>query len=217
LEARLRRWRVRVVKAPVRPRPAQPNAPGHAIVGPRRGVAQSGSAFGWGPKGRWFKSSRPDLAPALQRNVTPRKQRGCCASACPRMHPNVDTTWTRIAGNLEMGGGELPRPCPSPVSIGSHPCVDQGFVNSCPAGPGQSSADLLPERLVRSVQARECVLLVSLRRRIRSLELVKKPHLQRKLWSSPVAALWTSDDVPSVVRLIPAARQARRGGVAAAR
>jgi hypothetical protein len=29
-----------------------------------RGVAQSGSAFGWGPKGRWFKSSRPDLAKA---------------------------------------------------------------------------------------------------------------------------------------------------------
>jgi hypothetical protein len=29
-----------------------------------RGVAQSGSAFGWGPKGRWFKSSRPDLAEA---------------------------------------------------------------------------------------------------------------------------------------------------------
>jgi hypothetical protein len=28
---------------------------------PRRGVAQSGSAFGWGPKGRWFKSSRPDM------------------------------------------------------------------------------------------------------------------------------------------------------------
>src|SRR3954471_14417956 len=26
-----------------------------------RGVAQSGSAFGWGPKGRWFKSSRPDF------------------------------------------------------------------------------------------------------------------------------------------------------------
>jgi hypothetical protein len=26
-----------------------------------RGVAQSGSAFGWGPNGRWFKSSRPDL------------------------------------------------------------------------------------------------------------------------------------------------------------
>lgn len=25
-----------------------------------RGVAQSGRAFGWGPKGRWFKSSRPD-------------------------------------------------------------------------------------------------------------------------------------------------------------
>ena len=28
---------------------------------PERGVAQFGSAFGWGPKGRWFKSSRPDL------------------------------------------------------------------------------------------------------------------------------------------------------------
>ena len=28
---------------------------------PPRGVAQSGSAFGWGPKGRWFKSSRPDF------------------------------------------------------------------------------------------------------------------------------------------------------------
>ena len=27
---------------------------------PTRGVAQFGSAFGWGPKGRWFKSSRPD-------------------------------------------------------------------------------------------------------------------------------------------------------------
>ena len=25
-----------------------------------RGVAQSGSALGWGPSGRWFKSSRPD-------------------------------------------------------------------------------------------------------------------------------------------------------------
>jgi hypothetical protein len=24
-------------------------------------VAQFGSAFGWGPKGRWFKSSRPDI------------------------------------------------------------------------------------------------------------------------------------------------------------
>jgi hypothetical protein len=29
-------------------------------VSVERGVAQSGSAFGWGPKGRWFKSSRPD-------------------------------------------------------------------------------------------------------------------------------------------------------------
>jgi hypothetical protein len=26
-----------------------------------RGVAQSGSALGWGPSGRWFKSSRPDF------------------------------------------------------------------------------------------------------------------------------------------------------------
>ena len=25
-----------------------------------RGVAQSGSALGWGPRCRWFKSSRPD-------------------------------------------------------------------------------------------------------------------------------------------------------------
>jgi hypothetical protein len=28
-------------------------------------VAQSGSAFGWGPKGRWFKSSRPDYSERL--------------------------------------------------------------------------------------------------------------------------------------------------------
>jgi hypothetical protein len=28
-------------------------------------VAQSGSAFGWGPKGRWFKSSRPDVKAKL--------------------------------------------------------------------------------------------------------------------------------------------------------
>jgi hypothetical protein len=25
-------------------------------------VAQSGSALGWGPSGRWFKSSRPDFS-----------------------------------------------------------------------------------------------------------------------------------------------------------
>ena len=31
----------------------------------RRGVAQSGSASGWGPEGRWFKSSRPDSSAAL--------------------------------------------------------------------------------------------------------------------------------------------------------
>jgi hypothetical protein len=29
-------------------------------MGRPRGVAQSGSALGWGPSGRWFKSSRPD-------------------------------------------------------------------------------------------------------------------------------------------------------------
>src|SRR3954453_18978084 len=27
----------------------------------RRGVAQSGSASGWGPEGRWFESRRPDF------------------------------------------------------------------------------------------------------------------------------------------------------------
>jgi Protein of unknown function (DUF429) len=33
-----------------------------------RGVAQSGSALGWGPSGRWFESSRPDSTkPALRR------------------------------------------------------------------------------------------------------------------------------------------------------
>ena len=33
----------------------------HLLMGDMpRGVAQSGSAFGWGPKGRWFESSRPD-------------------------------------------------------------------------------------------------------------------------------------------------------------
>ncbi len=31
-----------------------------AIVLRQRGVAQLGSAFDWGSKGRWFKSSRPD-------------------------------------------------------------------------------------------------------------------------------------------------------------
>jgi hypothetical protein len=28
-------------------------------------VAQSGSALGWGPSGRWFKSSRPDCLAAI--------------------------------------------------------------------------------------------------------------------------------------------------------
>src|SRR5437763_5409755 len=30
-----------------------------------RGVAQSGSALGWGPSGRWFESSRPDYRKGL--------------------------------------------------------------------------------------------------------------------------------------------------------
>src|SRR5919108_4284149 len=42
--------------------------------GPPRGVAQSGSAFGWGPKGRWFKSSRPDL-PGAPRSGAAHSQR----------------------------------------------------------------------------------------------------------------------------------------------
>jgi hypothetical protein len=33
-------------------------------------VAQSGSAFGWGPKGRWFKSSRPDFGHVVRSGVT---------------------------------------------------------------------------------------------------------------------------------------------------
>jgi hypothetical protein len=44
-----------------------------------RGVAQSGSAFGWGPKGRWFKSSRPDLA-------KPPRMRRFCASRARALH-----------------------------------------------------------------------------------------------------------------------------------
>ena len=31
-----------------------------------RGVAQSGRALGWGPSGRWFKSSLPDQNIALK-------------------------------------------------------------------------------------------------------------------------------------------------------
>jgi hypothetical protein len=42
---------------------------------PLRGVAQPGSAFGWGPKGRWFKSSRPDRRAM---NGKPRK----CGAFC---------------------------------------------------------------------------------------------------------------------------------------
>jgi hypothetical protein len=38
----------------------------------------------------------------------------------------------------------------------------------------------------------------------------------RELWSSPVAALWTSDDVPSVVRLIRLRARLDAEGVAAA-
>jgi hypothetical protein len=28
-------------------------------------LPDTSSAFGWGPKGRWFKSSRPDLSPLI--------------------------------------------------------------------------------------------------------------------------------------------------------
>ena len=45
---------------------------------PPRGVAQSGSAFGWGPKGRWFKSSRPDFS--LESSLPPKPP----APASPR-------------------------------------------------------------------------------------------------------------------------------------
>lgn len=34
---------------------------------PSRGVAQLGSAFDWGSKGRWFKSSRPDSLQRVKR------------------------------------------------------------------------------------------------------------------------------------------------------
>src|SRR3954453_12798395 len=36
-----------------------------------RGVAQSGSASGWGPEGRWFKSSRPDAFLEVSAGVGP--------------------------------------------------------------------------------------------------------------------------------------------------
>jgi hypothetical protein len=39
--------------------------------GPTRGVAQSGSASGWGPEGRWFKSSRPDTDKPLEIQIQP--------------------------------------------------------------------------------------------------------------------------------------------------
>ena len=47
----------------MRPAPGEGRSAGGIRVESRaapRGVAQLGSAFGWGPKGRWFKSSRPD-------------------------------------------------------------------------------------------------------------------------------------------------------------
>src|SRR4051794_31942904 len=41
-----------------------------------RGVAQSGSAPGWGPGGRRFKSCLPDFGKALQSGAFPRSRRG---------------------------------------------------------------------------------------------------------------------------------------------
>ncbi len=51
-----------------------------------RGVAQSGSALGWGPRGRKFKSSRPDQIEFYQINFTKLILRG--RPAAMRDYPN---------------------------------------------------------------------------------------------------------------------------------
>src|SRR5436190_16854071 len=50
---------------------------------PLRGVAQSGSALGWGPSGRWFESSRPDYAASEDRATAP--VRGDLVAACLKL------------------------------------------------------------------------------------------------------------------------------------
>ncbi len=58
----------------------------------RRGVAQPGSALGSGPRGRRFKSYRPDsfllspeVAPLMECNIDVNKQRcNCSYDPCPR-------------------------------------------------------------------------------------------------------------------------------------
>src|SRR5207244_3629415 len=66
---------------------------GDAVRNHSRGVAQSGSAFGSGPKGRWVKSSRPDnckSAPILSKGSAPERRAACVCAL-----------------RLEIAGGEM--------------------------------------------------------------------------------------------------------------
>ena len=53
-----------------------------AIIGPPRGVAQSGSAPGWGPGGRRFKSCLPDTGSTWKWPLSQNRGSGHFARAC---------------------------------------------------------------------------------------------------------------------------------------
>src|SRR5690349_13866407 len=91
-----------------------------------RGVAQSGSALGWGPSGRWFESSRPDYN-GFRR--------------CPECRPEFEPCCGRVAGaglpspsRSLLGGGAQRRKRALAAEraayliafFESHPCADCG-------------------------------------------------------------------------------------------
>jgi hypothetical protein len=86
-----------------------PNGQKLPLVLPPRAVAQPGSALRSGRRGRWFKSSQPDLTPALQCHDIPRIERETGGIGCHRVQANVDTTWTLERqqpghGGIDRGG-----------------------------------------------------------------------------------------------------------------
>src|SRR6185437_16857732 len=89
---------------------------------PLRGVAQSGSALGWGPSGRWFESSRPDTrhlsaagfvarSPDVQSTIrrTAPRQRRLAACVSGRLHRPFTARGVAGDGDLgvEVADGEL--------------------------------------------------------------------------------------------------------------
>ena len=101
---------------------------------PARGVAQSGSAFDWGSKGRWFKSSRPDPAVGPAGSPSPlatlpgwlrrREIAGLCWSVAAWSHSRSPSSHLCLASVSHRHGAPDQHSNHEPQASGSDPDGD---------------------------------------------------------------------------------------------